>query len=309
MASLLEDPSSWRLTTSGGIPYKMVDIDMDFGAIEASGQVDVIIQSSRLGDFLDEFLPLPVQYGEIYLPQYKYYGDTALVVTKIRVMSLVDGLPIDPFGFDTNAPERTYGIALKLTLTLEHAPNGELDPGDPKTFLIITSESSGDFIHTPAASMETEDIDDEGAPIPGTKDPVRHPTIPHSVLWPQTAYNIRWNMIPYDNFQEVVLPRVKEMLGKVNSDEFDTLDQEHPETLLLLSYSQERLYSWRLGTIGQSYINLTMKIAEKLIIHDGKPHGHNSAWVPAEGWRRILINGLPTFESVEFNRIFSTTPL
>jgi hypothetical protein len=118
---------------------------------------------------------------------------------------------------------------------------------------------------------------------------------------------VKWKNIPYKSYQEKIVPRLENALGHVNSKKFTPLNIKYEEILLLVSYSYERNYTWRERFIDKPMVDLTMKFMEKKIKWEGHIHGHNSQWVPGVGWRRLLMNDKPTFETEDFNEIFKTT--
>lgn len=310
MASNFEDPTEWRLKTRGNIPYKLVQVNLDYETTRASGSLDIIIMTSDLKDFLEEILPEPKQVSNIYIPQYEYFGDTLLAVVRVSVKSFSSDMPIDPFGDDEDAPEGTYYPTLALTLELAVPPDGELDADKPETFLEISSDASGDFIHSGGESAaETVDVDSLGRPVDGAeKVKIRNPNVPLTVLCPQVNWSVKWKSIPFDNYKDVLVPRLEAALGKVNKEPFAPLTVTTKETLLMLAYSYERCYTWRARYTDKPMVDLSMKFLEKRVVWDGKPHGHNSFWIPGTGWRYVLMGGKPTFESYDFNRLFKPAP-
>lgn len=177
MAGYQEDPTKWRLKTSDGIPYKVLGMtggyDRDAGKI----QVEVLIPSSSLDDFLPFIFPPPVQIGYILYPKATSLpGIPSLVATSLTFKSQDEQLPIDPYGFDPNAPSGTYYGILHLsieydTLTKQRKPN----PNDPRTFLEISSNVSGEFLHTtmPNGHFVVEankNVDTDGDGVPDISD-------------------------------------------------------------------------------------------------------------------------------------------
>jgi hypothetical protein len=315
MAGLLEH-SSWRLKTpKEKIKYRLVNISLDYETVKAGGTVEVIIRTRDYRKFLEEMLPEPKQYDQIYIPQYAYFimdaavrrGDNpgVLAVHKVTAKSLDDGLPIDPFLVDTTAPAGTYYEYLTCVLTLAVPPDGNQDPLKPETYLEISAESAGSFIHTPPVNMTTVDIGANGIQTAGApKVKIKQQTIPHTVFCPQTMWDVKWKSVPYDNYKDVLVPRLENALAHVNKLNFNPLNIKYRETLLLLSYSYERSYTWRGRFTDKPMVDVTMKFMEKKVKWKDKIHGHNSQWIPGEGWKRVLMDDEPTFETYDFNKIF-----
>lgn len=306
MASHFDDPEQWRLKTKKGIRFKLVTVDLNYQTTRAEGSIEIIIATADLQKFLEEILPPPKKYKNIYIPQYTRFSNTTLAVTSVGVRSFDDGMPIDPFSADKNAPDGTYYPTLTLVLGLAVPPDGDQDPDKPESYLEISSDASGDFIHTPPANMEYQDVDSDGKGQ-GNKEKVRNPLVPHAILCPQVTWNVKWKNVPFDSYQKTYVGRLESALGKCNSEPFKPLSVTYKEVLLLLTYSIERSYTWREKFTDIPMVDITMKFLEKKIIWEGKPHGHNSQWIPGTGWRRLLMDGKPTFETSDFNEIFSQT--
>lgn len=320
-AGWVVDESMWRLRTPAGaygnIPYKMVAITFDHEMVQATGAMVVLIQSKDWSNFLRQYLPMPEQHGAIYVPKYTYLEinkkATTYAVTKIKTKGFNEDFPIDPLHMDDPAPAGTYYPVLEMTLEFGTLPHVQVDPDDPETFLEIDSDTTGEFVYCPSDQAEMQDNDADGKPV-GAPVPVRQPEVPHAVLCPQTGWNLIWRAIPLDNYQTELVPRLDELMGKVNEFGFPVLDksgQRLKEIFLFAGYSYKPTCTWRSKPTGESavvLVDLTMKIIEKKIIWNKQLHGHNSQWIPGKGWKRYIVEGKPIFDLTDFNALFSLLP-
>lgn len=334
MASLLEDPSSWRLRTSGGIPYKLLSVDGSFEHEKADVNLKLLIQSSQLFPFCVESFPPPITVGNITVPQYAKYAGTNLGVKRVQFKSFDEALPVDPFNTDSAAPSFTYFPVLELNVEIGSTPFGSKNPADPFTFLEISAEASGEFIHSPPINMNMQDVEPDPnnppAPVPppavaggaggalgamltrrirnrGTPRKIRTPYVPHTVLVPQTTWSVGWKRVNFENFYYVIRPRLEDLLGKVNSEAFQILYAAWPETLLFIGYSFRYNYTWRDGYVDRPFIDLELKFLEKRVLYNGVVRGHQDVWLPGTGWVRLVYNrtGGATYDAADFNTLFA----
>jgi len=131
--SVNEDPSTWRLQTSGGVKYKLVHgfPNGTFEDEDASIQEKYIIRSTDLLKFVSESFPstFSTPLGDIQVfPNRPMPGLGSLSTKNISFESLDSGRPVDPFGSDPTASEKTYSQFLYVTITYGTGKN----KGDPK---------------------------------------------------------------------------------------------------------------------------------------------------------------------------------
>lgn len=332
MASNFDDPSLWRLLI-GTVPFKMMEVDGDFEPESANITMRGLIPADRLVEFAVGAFPPPIQVGNISVPQpFGLPGLPAMVCRKMSFKSFVDGKPIDPFGFDSGASSDTYGKVIEVNLEFGASPIQQPDPEDPNTFLEITGNSSGNFLHSPAPNAKWKvkernptDPPDGQAPGVGTgftppepgvelgtasnendfvhssssqstarnSRPVNSdPTTSVTIVAPQTEWTIKWKQIPYEVWVNKLVVRLRWLLGRVNSEKFPILFNALPETLLFVGFNYTQTYTWRDGLISAPPIDLEMKIIEKHVIWNGVIRGHNDFWRPGVGWETLLIDGV-----------------
>jgi hypothetical protein len=334
MAGYAEDPSLWRLRTDGGIPFKYLGISGSFSMEEGNVTNRYLIQPGHLVSFLQELFPPPLVIGNTSIPQSAPLpGLPALIAQRISFKSFDESLPIDPFGFDTNAPAGTYYNLMEVDI--EFGPRAVQEPqqNDPFSFLEITGNTTGEFIHStmprakwvPKTNPDLDDDDDDEDPEGGVADPDtnepgsgavnptegtpevnKDPTVPVTIVVPQTEWTLRWNQIPFRYFQEVLIHRLRILLGRVNSNTVPVLFNALPGTLLFAGYNYSNAFTWRDGHIGTPPVSLEIKIIEKRVLWKGVIRGHNDFWRPGVGWETLLIDGEnPAYRSWDYSTLFS----
>lgn len=313
MAGVLEDPSQWRLRTNFGIPYKLKTLEGSFEHEKAELNLTMLVASNQLFNLMAEMFPPPISYGNVTIPQYAKYGTTNLGVKRVRFKSFDDNLPIDPFRLDGNAPIGTYFPVLELDVEVSSTPFGSKKPSDPQTFLEISADASGEFVHSPPTNAQFQPVMNDpngGQRVVNNGPPKksRVPYVPHTVLIPQTSWSISWKRIPFENFRDVIRPRLEYLLGSVNASPFTILYSTWPETLLFVGYSYKYNFTWRDGYVDKPFIDLDLKFLEKRVLWNGIVRGHQDVWRPGVGWDRILINGRPTYDGRDFNVMFDNRP-
>ena len=314
MAGNLEDPSKWRLRTITGIPYKEMSMDGSLGVESAQVSVSVLIEAKNLLDFATFLMPPPIRIGNLEFPITRSLdGIPQIVVKSLRFKSFDDSLPIDPFGSDEIAPSKTYFKVIQIDINFA---TGKNQTKDPFTFLEITGNATGQFFHTPAPKSKWQ-CDTGGSTIdPETNEVVedrvtgiaevnRDPLPPVTITVPTTEWTISWPQIRFDLFRDVIIHRLRILMGKVNSTKFPLLFNASPETLLFEGYSYRQTNTWRFGEINTPPISVEIKITEKRVLWKGLIRGHNEFWRPEEGWCRLLVNGTDNvYESRDFNNLF-----
>lgn len=346
--SNFDDPSKWRLKTAlKQVPYKLLKtkykLSQETGT--GSGFVELLVPANKLYKFLEDVLPSPKLYGNIFVTEFVYYpfgiDDPGTIVSdaKAPILAILDAdieswddeRPNDAFGADPDAPCRTYNEVMKVTLNLGCPPNGKVDPDNPKTFLEISAEETGDFVHVPATALVQEDVKPTttgftlGVPD-GKQTAVRDPNIPWGTLQPSVTWSLKWKNIPKRCWDQVIHPRMKQALGKLNKTPFKPLDDAPKGSLLFLGFEWEQVYSWyndpKLTTDFQTstagdlndllvlpLVTVHFKILEKIVINENesKIYGHQSFFIPDQNaYRWVSQNGKPTFQYFDFNKFFES---
>ena len=329
MASNFDDPSLWRMRTSGGLAVKYLGIEGSFAPEKAQVTVKYLIRSSDVVSFMLEMFPNPIRIGEIEVPQSTPLpGLPGLIANNVTFKQFDDGKPADPFGFDPSAPAGTYYPVIQVSVDYGQ-PKASQDPkaDDPKTFLEISGHATGDYLTTtvpkgkwvpktknPESLPETNVPNEGDIPFeelrlqkPGVekKVAVKDPTIPIIIPVPQTEWTVKWSQIPFDYFQNVLIYRLRWGMGMVNSAAMPVLFAALPETILFAGYSYQQSYTWRDGKIGTPPVSVEMKFLEKRILWGGVLRTHNDFWRAGTGWETLTLDGTrKVFESRDLNGLF-----
>ncbi len=298
------DPGEWALQTPGGIPYKAVELTGSFGEEEATATEVILIQASRLLDFVTESFPLTFPFtGTMVRPQRRTLPGLAPLITReVRYEGHTPGTPIDPFGDDADAPANTYEPIIKLTI--EHgtsqANDDEEDPDNPRTFLEITSNAGGVFLAVDAKNAIWTGIVGED------DEPVSEQHIPMTQMEPETEWSVRWSQIDPDFFDSTLIDRLRGKLGKVNSGVMKTLYNAPAETVMFMGYTLREQYTWREGQAGKPPVQLDMKFVEKnLKSPEGIQVTYNHTLRPGVGYRVIKVDGKKLYATTDLDNIFS----
>ena len=101
--------ATWRLSTTGGIPYKFLGMNGDITDNEGSITWSALIASTDLIAFLVELLPPPLELGNASIPRgAPMPGLPGFIANRVRFKSQDTKRPIDPFTADSAAPAGTY---------------------------------------------------------------------------------------------------------------------------------------------------------------------------------------------------------
>ena len=320
------DPSLWRLRTSGGIPYKMVEMDGSFSEEEGNVNWKAYIAAYQLPAFLAELFPPPLVIGNKPIPRVAQMpGAPGLHAKTISFRTQTEGLPIDPFLADPSAASGTYNQVIEVTVGFGTGYK-KPDEEDPRLFLEISSNASGEFYHTTCpgakwrpqrntavqpdapedgeaepenpvddeevADPDTGDTEGKGEEVEDDDEPNKDPTAPVIITVPQTEWSVKWTQIPYELFTTVIIHRLRLLLGRVNSTPFELLFNAYPETILFEGFNYQTKYSWRDDNVETPPVQLEMKFLEKRVFWKGYIVGHNHFWRPGKGWQRLLVDGV-----------------
>jgi hypothetical protein len=318
----MEDVSEWRLSTSAGIPYKLVVSEGEFSYEDATITEEYIIRSVDLLAFVTNAFPEPVEFmGTLrYAQQPVIRGLGTLTPRKVRYKGLTEGKPIDPFAGDPLANIRTYEPF--LTVIVDYGPtppnDQEQDPNNPRTFLDISTNASGVFLNSPQEGKAEWELpswvdecvkDEDGNIESGECTDVETPNIPKTVTETEVEWSIKWPAIPYTFWDGKLMSRLRDKLGKVNEGAMATLHNAVAETVLFMSYSASVQYTWRQGRTGMSPINLEMNFLEKsFTAKEGANEvqvTHQHFWRPNFGWRKLKINGEYSYQTTDLDAIWS----
>lgn len=308
----LEEIGSWRLSTPGGIKFRLKDQVGSFSEEGSEVTLTVIIQSGDLLDFVLESFPVPfISGGNLTYPQRLTLGGLPSLVSKrVSFKGLTDGLPIDPFGSDSGAPSGTYEQFLEVQITFSTAVENDTgrDPNNPFTFLEVSASASGEFLSAPIRG-------EENVPVlwtletGDTFDPEhRDLDIPQPVTQVLIGWTLNWTQIPFNFYNNTLMSRLREKMGKVNDSDMPIFTDAPAETILFMGFSTRQQFTWRTGNTGASPIALTMNFLEKNFETEiggtGVQVTHNHMYRSGTGWRKLTINGNPLHADTDMNEIF-----
>ena len=305
--------SEWRLHTRGGIPLTVLSRSGGFSKEEATATEQYLIPAQYLLAFALESLPRPFVFlGSLIYPRHRPLPGLSSMVTKtIRWEPFDSSLPVDPFNGDVAADDKTYGEFVKVTINYATVPNNdedESDPDDPQTFLEVSANASGTFLAVPTrgnATWDDADYSDEEILMAAGDLGVKEVDIPQTIIQSEVEWSVRWPQIPYEYWTSRLVTRLRDKLGKVNQGEMSLFHDAPAETIMFLSWSMKRSYTWREGESGSSPIELDMRFLEKNFkSSDGVQVTHNHVYRPGFGWRRMLINGENMYASANLDSIF-----
>ena len=304
------DPSEWRLSTDGGIPYKLVEgfPSGSFEAENAEAEEQYIIRASDLSAFVLESFPAHDVVGGdsfFFQPRRAFPSLSTLRTRRVSYKPLEQGKPTDPYGIDPDASDETYADFLSVTINYFTDKGENVDPNNPFTFLEIAADASGEFLMLPVRSGESEWQDPEIPAEPDFDVNVKGLNAPISQLIPEIEWTVTWSQI--DNlFFSILLPIMRSNLGKVNLTPMPLLYFAPSQTLLFVGFSMRQQESWRGGLGGIPPVQIEMKFIEKHIDIGGEIVGHNHFWREEEG-RFVELNirdGEPVYRKANLNAMF-----
>lgn len=250
---------SWRLSTLGGIKYKLLE---GYPTIQMDSEATVVVEkylmrSQDAGAFAAESKPPPYVVGLfIVQPPYRMLpGSGGWAVTmNVTFAPHGDGLPWDPFLIDTGAPAGTYADLCEATITYSTGKAAEdRDPNDPQTFLEHSIQIGGEFYQLKTAEQKYDE-DTAGKIIPAPDAPGMHKavsTIEHNMRWP-FVLSPAWTTI----FQT---------LGKCNNTVLPLFKNAPVDTVLFTGVSGQQKYVWDGATAASQPWSMDFKFSQRCL--------------------------------------------
>ena len=235
---------------------------------------------------------------------------TPLVTRRIAWRGNVDGKPVDPFGTDPGAEPGTYEGDLELTITYSTNPanDAQPDPNDPRTFLEISANASGEFLTNPVqggALWVGETVNN----VTESDEENVYRSVFETINSPQTEWTLNWSQIPHQFWSQVLMTRLRERIGTINSVAMPVFYDAPIATVMFIGWSATYQYTWRDGLAGEAPVKLSMKFVEKNFIGaDGVQVTWNHSYKPNVGFRRILFGpnrDRPAYKSTDLSVIFA----
>lgn len=303
-----EDPSTWRLQTGGtGTRYKIIGMSGTFEAESAAAQLNVLIPANKLMTFATEMFPAAV-IGLDGFPTYpspgKVYG-TPLYAQRISWRGHVDGLPVDPFGIDSSAPDGTYQSVVSCDVDfVTMNEQDQSDPEQPETFLEVSCTGGGHFIHSDAPGGKWKQTETTDVTAPETS--AVEPNVPMGMSVPTVDWDLNWPRVPYTYWTGTMIGKIRAALGRVNDDVMSIFANAPRGTILFVGYTLKKSYTWRSGNSYQQPFTLGMKFQEKRVVDEaGNIRGHNDFWRPGYGWRFLTHkDGTPVYRYHDLTKVF-----
>lgn len=310
------DTSTWRQQTALGIPYRTLSHTGSMSFDKVNAQETYLVKHSDLEGFIRELFPLPVIKNGIPIYQYRAMpGNLLISASSVTWKSHVDGKPIDPFSADPTAPTNTYHPIVEVTVSYDDeaskpGENGQdVDENDPETFIEISCDAAGEFIHTPVpgATWVTSDT--------GSTEENTSPTVPCQIIVPEVEWSLTWPRVNPDFFRNTLIARLRAIMGKVNTSAYALVYDAPAESLLFTgwSMSEERqvIFNSERGKLEyrRNPLRLTMKMLEKRVpLTGGTYGGHNHIWRPGTGWQKIKFDGTNyIYQTYDYANLFLVT--
>jgi len=240
----------WRLTTAGGLKYKLLE---GYPTIEQTEEGTTatekyLMRSQDAGAFAFESRPPPYVLGFfIVQPPYRALpGSGGWAVTRsVSFAPHGAGLPWDPLGMDSGAEPGTYADLCEATIQYSTGKAAETrDPSNPETFLEHSMQVGGEFYQLKSAKQyyAEDDLDPDVDPplAAGSGRAIESESVPgaHKAVI-TIEHNFRWPFVLIPDWATII-----KTLGTVN-DAVKPLFKNAPiETVLFSGVSGNQKYMW-----------------------------------------------------------------
>ena len=314
-----------RLVSAGGIRHKVVGgLTFDGDDEKVGANLEVIIQASEFGSFLDEMFPQPLIIGGpgglISISPRMYLLNAPWLRMKSFSTDIVEkGKPLDPFNADPNAPDGTYGTLMMVKMrfeTMQETDEEEPDEGDPTTFLEHSINAGAEYLHIPPKKIDVSEFTIDDFAVGGPDDGGNNcgnkpndaeankdaelgiykviPTIEHSLKW-KFALNPAWT-------------KIYRRLGTVNQASIRLFNNAKSETVLFTGISGSRSYRYFRRRTDTTPWELDFKFSQRAIYEGNDIYGWNHVYSPSKNkWvRPIRVNDncKPLYEASDFTKLF-----
>jgi hypothetical protein len=291
----LYDPSSWRLATPDGIPYKLKSMSGGISQEDSSAEIIVIVEAANLYDLGLELFPpplvvggapliaIPVQLGG-FVNLFGYLYKVPLFAKKLTWKPVVDGLPVDPFNSDLTATPGTYKPCVECTVSFE--PLKVTQPNqDPKDFIEISGKGTKEYTKTAMPN----------AKIISSDQPLKTPAKEFLVLANVEKWELKFPLLAA-SFAQQYVGTLRQLCGKVNQSPFSFLGTSPAETLRIDSYDYDEKWTWSHGNTQSPPVQITVHIEEMYVpatddIGGIGIGGWNHEWTKNGIWQRCYADG------------------
>lgn len=317
------DATTWRRTTDGGIPYKLME---GYPKIQGSGDKvtateKYIIRSSDVNAFYVESIPAPLVFlGSVTWPNRRRMPGAAILITKsVDFEPFNSTLPFDPFDgddedADDEAPDGTYDPFCAVSISYETVQNesgqDEQDPNDPETFLEHSVTIGGEFLSIPNNKIELHQGGTAGtAIVPGQGTPIKDRVAPIVKTIPLIEHQLKWK-----NCLRPFWSRIISYLGHINDRKYtfsgggtsyELAARKH--CMLFMGVSGQQSYLWNGASIGVQPWSLDFRFMHKEVTESGKVYGWRHIYVPEDGkWVQMTrANGEPLYQEANLVKLFT----
>lgn len=304
-------PSQWRLHTPGGIPFRLVSRRGSFEAENAEATEEYMFEAHRLLDLVTEAFPFVIFAGStFYYPQQNGMGGLpSLVPQRLRWEPWDGGLPIDPFDSESlipgTTPPNTYDDYIRVFIEYGPRPENseEQDPDLPQTIMEINANASTVLLADPVVNKK-----DTAARWVEDDEDVNEARIPFMAIENEIEWSLHWPRVPAVYWVSTLIPKLRDMIGAVNSEAMPLFNDSPTDTILFIGYSGSQRFTWRRNNDGSRLfppIDFRLKFLEKNFKSvEGVQVTHQKMYRPGHGWRTIEINGENLFARKNLNTLW-----
>jgi hypothetical protein len=309
-----------RYRTKGGTPYALMEgyPEFDFSEQVQAATEQYLIRSRDIVRFYLESFPLPVVInGVITRPLRRRMPGTALRTIHVRARPHTGQQAADPLGIDAGLTRS--GVATMAQLD----PIAGFDPHyvveiqyeaslEPET-LTHSVQIGGEFLNVnpnrtgvldadatkkvdKVIELESAEgkrlvaLDEDGNEIGDVEDNC-DALMPIIKTIPRLEHSFHASYVLDPNWDVIVA-----MLGRVNEQRYDFLNNAHEETVMFMGVSGQRRFIWNGQDLRVQPYELTYRFSQRRIAEkiDGveRIFGHNHAYSPCkQKWVRLFRNG------------------
>lgn len=295
-----------RLSTAGGIAYKLLSMKGGESDESATATEVYVIRASNLDAFMIESFPTPQVIGNlIAISPRRAMPKRPFLVTKQVDFESVDDRPIDPFGNDALAPAGTYQPLVKLTIQYEIARQNEDDQPDennPESFLEHSINAGAEYLHIPPKKVEISAKGIEEQSAADVFEVNKDPQLGAYKIIPTIEHSLRWKFV-----LKPAWTTIYQTLGKVNDAAIKVFNDAKPESVLFSGISGQQSYRYFRRTIQTLPWSLDFKFSQRCVFEANKTYGWNHVYSPNKNaWVKLRRqeNNLFLYETADFLELF-----
>ena len=309
---MVADYSSWRLSTAGGIKYRLIEgptfkcKDME----PVSATEKYLIRGRDIEAFLlDAMAPVTIVLGVGLVPKRRSLpGAASLVTNSIDFEPADSSKPGDPMQADSGAPAGTYSEFYHATIEYTNIQYDDPQSTDPETFLEREISADEQMLELPVSktviakgtgTQDTYDTYQQGTtPTETNKDKVQY--IYKHV--PLIKLILRYKFVLSPNWAFITA-----LLGKVNSTVSSVLYNAPPQTVLFTTFSGRQQALW--GNMGVTIKpwSLDFTFVVRVINEGGRVYGWNHTWSPSlQKWVYVIrADSKTSYELANLGALFT----